>query len=160
MSDRNIRWAVITKASADKGPHKLCEVECDGKKMDVFVGETYGVQGSPHVGAHVLVATADGDEGKAIIIASMPRPKDRVDGQKEGEVTYKNHETENEIQHDKDGNTHIKTKKGTHVLIDKDGHVGVKPGSGGKVYLGDINATGMQRVVTEGGPSTNVYAKV
>lgn len=111
MSDRNIRWAEVKKASADKGPHKLVEVETDGKRMDVYVGETFGVQASPHVGSMVLIALPDGDEGKGVIISSMPRPKDRVDQQKEGEVTFKNHDTGNSTQFDKDGNTKSTAKK-------------------------------------------------
>lgn len=110
MTDRNMRWARVTKASADKGPHKLVEIETDGKTMDVYVGEVFGVQSSPHVGAMVLVALPDGDEGKGVIIASMPRPKDRKDGQKEGETSFINVDTGNTLQHDADGHTNQKTK--------------------------------------------------
>lgn len=110
MSDRNIRWAEVVEVSNDKGPHKLCTVECDGKQMDAYVGEVFGMQSVPHKGAMVLIALPDGDEGKGVIIASMPRPKDRVDKQKEGEVTLKNHDTGNKIQHDKDGHTNQSTK--------------------------------------------------
>lgn len=110
MSDRNIRFARVTKASVDKGPHKLCEVECDGKKMDVLVGETFGIQASPHIGALVAIALPDGDEGKAFIMMSMPRPKDRKDGQKEGETSFINVDTGNLIQHDASGHTNQTTK--------------------------------------------------
>lgn len=105
-----MRWARVTKASADKGPHKLVEIETDSKTMDVYVGEVFGVQSSPHVGAMVLVALPDGDEGKGVIIASMPRPKDRKDGQKEGEVSLVNVDTGNTLQHDADGHTNQTTK--------------------------------------------------
>jgi phage gp45-like len=139
MSDRNMRWGVVKKASADKGPHKLVEVEADGKIIDCVVGETFGVQSSPHVGAWVLLGLADGDEGKAVIITSMPRPGDRVDGQKEGEVTIKNHETGNAIQHDANGNTKMNTKAdldqtvGGNVKTDAEGNVVFK--SGGVIHL-------------------------
>lgn len=120
MSDRNIRWAEVTKASDDKGPHKIVEVECDGKKMDVMVGETFGVQASPHVGSQVLVAIADGDEGKGVIISSMPRPKDRQDQQKPGEVSVMNHDTGNRIHHDEAGNTNLKTKAALKETVGSD----------------------------------------
>lgn len=110
MSDRNLRWGVVKTVSNDKGPHKVCEIECDGKKMTAFVGEVFGVQSVPHVGAQVVIGLLDGDEGKAVVLASMPRPKDRVDGQKEGEVSIKNHDTGNAIKHDKDGHTSVSTK--------------------------------------------------
>lgn len=134
-----MRWGVVVKASADKGPHKIVEVETDGKTIDCFVGETFGVQSSPHEGAQVLIGLADGDEGKAVIITSMPRPGDRVDGQKEGEVTIKNHDTGNAIQHDADGHTSVKTKAdlkqtvGGNQQTDASGNVVFK--SGGIIHL-------------------------
>lgn len=139
MSDRNIRWGVVRSASQDKGPHKIVEVESDGKIMEVFVGETFGVQSNPHVGAQVLIGLPDGDEGKAVIISSMPRPSDRVDGQKEGEVTIKNHDTGNSLQHDKDGHTKMTTKSdlqqtvGGNASTDASGNVTIK--SGGIIHL-------------------------
>lgn len=113
MSDRNLRQGVVSKggSSKDKGPHKLCKIECDGKEMDCLMAETFGVQSNPHEGAHVIIACLDGDEGRGTIIASMPRPKDRQDGHKEGETSFMNHDTGNRIFHDKDGNSTHSTKK-------------------------------------------------
>lgn len=109
MSHRMIRFGVIKAPSNDKGPHKLTTVVADGKEMQVQVIEPYGVQGSPIKDGMVLILTPDGDDGKAVGIM-MPPPKDRVDQQKPGEVTYKNHVTGNRIQHDADGHTMIETK--------------------------------------------------
>lgn len=133
MSDRNMRWGEVVEVSADKGPYKLCTIECDGKRMPAFVGEVFGVQSVPHKGAQVLVAFADGDEGKGVIIASMPRPKDRVDGQKEGEVALKNFDAGQFFKMDKDGNVVLQapgtvTIKADKIVLDGPSHIG---GDGG-----------------------------
>lgn len=110
MSNRNIRLGRVSKVSNDKGPHKMMEVEADGKKMMVKHLESFGMQSVPHMDADVIMFCPDGDEGKAVCIA-MPRPKDRQDQQKEGEVSHMNHDTGNRIFHDKDGNSTHSTKK-------------------------------------------------
>lgn len=110
-----MRWAEVVEVSKDKGPHKLCIVEADGKQFEAMIGEVFGIQSNPHKGAMVLIGLPDGDAGKAVIIASMPRPKDRVDGQKEGEVSLKNHDTGNVVQHQENGDTIIRTKGIFHV---------------------------------------------
>lgn len=155
----NIRWATVTKSSNDKGPYKLVDVESDGHKFTAHVIEPYGVQGSPLKDGQALIIPVDGDEGKAVALI-MPPPAKRTDQQKEGEVSYPNHDTGNTIKHDKDGHTTITTPSGTVVKCHKDGNVGVKPGAGKKVYLGDVDGTGMSPVVTLAGPSSNVLAKI
>ncbi len=119
MSDRNIRFGVITKTSADKGPHKLVTAIADGKEMVVQVFEPYGIQGSPLKDGVVLIFSPDGDDGKAVGIV-MPAPKDRVDQQKPGEVTLKNHDTGNRIQHTVDGHTLIDTKTDLREVVGAD----------------------------------------
>lgn len=104
MSDRNIRWAQVKKASDDKGPYKLYTVETDGKEMDCIGVETYGVQGNAPQDCQALVLVPDGDEGKAVVII-LPPPAKRTDQQKEGEVTFINHVKGQTIKHDADGNT-------------------------------------------------------
>ncbi len=114
MSDRNIRWGWIKGPSKDKGPYKLHEAEVDGKSMDVIAIEPYGVQGNAISDCQCVIFVPDGDEGKAIAIC-VPPPAKRVDAQKEGEVSYKNHATGNVIQHDANGNTTVKTAGIFHV---------------------------------------------
>lgn len=154
-----MRWGEVVGASNDKGPYKLVRVQSDGQEVTAIVLEPYGVQGSPMKKGQAILIPIDGDEGKMVAII-MPPPAKRTDGQKEGEVSYPNHDTGNTIKHDVDGNTTITTPSGTIVKCHKDGNVGVKPGSGKKVYLGDVDASGMSPVVTVAGPSSNVMAKV
>jgi phage gp45-like len=106
MSDRNIRWGQLTGVSDDKGPYKLTEVETDGKRMNVIVVEPFGIQSVPHSNAQMLILVPDGDEGKAIGIA-MPRPANRIDQQKEGEVTLQNHDEQQYVKLDANGNVNI-----------------------------------------------------
>ena len=97
------RWGELTGVSKDKGPYKLAEVSVDGKTMDVMMMDAFGVQSNPHKGAQVAIFLLDGDEGKAIGFP-LPRPKDRIDQQAEGEVTLKNHDAGQSLKLDKDGN--------------------------------------------------------
>lgn len=157
--DGSARWGEVVKASNDKGPYKLIRVQSDGHELTAIVLESYGVQGSPLNKGQCLLLPIDGDEGKMVAIV-MPPPSKRTDQQKEGEVTYINHDTGNSIKHDVDGNTTIELPGGTVVKHWKDGTIGVKPGGGQKVALGDVRPDGMARVMTEAGPSVNVYAKI
>jgi phage gp45-like len=93
MSHRSIRFGVIDEESNDKGPYKLARVKADGKKMDIELIDTTGVEGSPLKGSRVLILTPDGDDGKAVGIVYGPPVSQRTDKQKPGEVTYKNHAT-------------------------------------------------------------------
>ena len=52
-------------------------------------------------------------------------PADRVDGQKPGEKTYKNHKTGNFIKHDDGGDTTIETSN--DALIKSEGIVHINP---------------------------------
>jgi hypothetical protein len=111
---KNIRWGRITGASDDKGPYKLHSVETDGKVMDMMALDLFGVQGNAMKDGQCLVLVPDGDEGKAVMIP-LPPPAKRIDGQKEGEVSYNNPVTGNVIKHDADGNTTIKTSGILHI---------------------------------------------
>lgn len=157
--DGSFRWGEVVKPSNDKGPYKLVRVQSDGHEVTAIVLEPYGVQGSPLKGGQALMIPIDGDEGKMVAII-MPPPAKRTDEQKEGEVSYPNHDTGNFIKHDADGNTTIQTKGGAIIKEWKDGTIGVKPGAGQKVALGDVKPDGMARVMTEAGPSDIVWAKV
>jgi hypothetical protein len=150
MSNRIIRFGTVTEPSNDKGPHKLVRGVADGKPLDFKAWETDGVESNPVKGSDVLILTPDGDDGKAVGLI-MPPAKDRTDGQAEGEKTYKNHKTGNEIRHDKDGGT---------VKLHKSGDIGVLPKGGNNVFLGSLDAAGTSPVMTEAGPSRNVRAKV
>ena len=74
--------------------------------------------------AQALILAPDGDEGRAIAFV-MPRPKDRVDGQKEGESQFVNHETGNTITHSADGTT-THTSAGD-IIIRSAGIVHINP---------------------------------
>ena len=153
------RWGEVTEVSNDKGPYKLVRVQSDGQEVTAIVIEPYGIQGSPLKKGQAILFPMDGDEGKMVALI-MPPPAKRVDQQKEGEVSYINHDTGNVMKHDADGHTTITTPGGTIIKEWKDGRVGVQPSQGQKVFLGDVGGAGCHPVVTTAGPSTNVYAKV
>lgn len=133
MSDRMIRFGVVTEVSKDAGPHKLIKVVADGKAMDVKIWEPYGVQGSAPAKSEVLIFTPDGDDGKAVGIV-MPPPKDRVDGQKTGEVTFKNHVAGQTAKFDENGNVSVECS-GTirltakKIILDGDCFIGGEEGA-------------------------------
>jgi phage gp45-like len=112
---RIIRFGVIHEESADKGPYKLTKVMADGKVMDLEVIDVAGAEGSPLKDSRVLIFTPDGDDGKAFGIAYGPPVKDRTDGQKPGEATYKNHKRGQRIKLDDDGNVVIDGAKNVKI---------------------------------------------
>jgi hypothetical protein len=115
MANRSIRFGVIHEVSNDKGPYKLAKIMADGKKMDVELMDITGVEGSPLKDSRVIIFTPDGDDGKAVAIVYGPPVKDRTDLQKPGEVTYKNHKTNNKIVHKDNGDTIVKTQGVFHI---------------------------------------------
>jgi phage gp45-like len=143
---RSIRFGEIKEASTDAGPHKLIRVTADGKPMTVKLWEPYGVQGSPTVGGEVLIFTPDGDDGRAVAIA-MPPPKDRVDGQKQGEVTIKNHAAGQTVKMDADGNVSVEcagtmTIKAPKIVLDGNCYVGGESGAKPASREGTIDSAG------------------
>jgi hypothetical protein len=159
MTSRSIRFGVLKEPSKDAGPYKMGKVLADGKMMDVQLWEPYGVQSSGVKDGEVLILTCDDDDSKAVGIV-MPPPKDRIDGQKEGEATYANTLTGNELKHDAEGNTILKTKGGSITKHFKDGKIGVQPSGGQKVCLGQVDGENCHPVATSAGYSRNVVALV
>lgn len=103
-------FANVKEVSADKGPFKRMRVEADGHEFSVQVLEPYGLQSSPIKGGQVAIIPMDGDMSKCLAIA-MPPPADRVDGQKEGEVTLRNHKAGQNFKFDEDGTATLETPK-------------------------------------------------
>jgi hypothetical protein len=139
MSSRSIRFGTVHEESNDKGPFKIGKVMADGKVMDVEFMDLTGSEGSPLKNSRVVVFTPDGDDGKAVAMVFGPPVKDRTDGQKPGEVTFKNHKTGSKTQmaHDGSINTEsskdVTTKAKGSVTTHADGDVVIK--SDGKVYI-------------------------
>lgn len=119
-----IRRAVVTKVSNDKGPVKLVTVKSEGKEMTVEVFETDGASSNPIEGSSCLLFPVQGDDGQMVAMIGAP-PAVRVDGQKAGEKTYKNHATGNSIKHDADGNTVIESTN--DIIIKSSGKVHINP---------------------------------
>lgn len=88
-----IKFGVVHQESKDKGPYKLGQAMADGKVMDVEFCDLTGMEGSPLKDSRCIILSPDGDDGKAVAIVFGPAVKDRTDGQKPGEVTYKNHKS-------------------------------------------------------------------
>ena len=109
-----IRFGVVTGVSEDKGPHKLVKAESEGNELIVKIFEVDGASSNPLEGSELLILDVQTDTGHAVALASAP-PADRVDAQKAGEKTYKNHKTGNSIKHDDDGNTTIETTNDTFI---------------------------------------------
>lgn len=131
MSNRNIRFGTVHEESNDKGPFKLGKVMADGKVMDVEFMDMTGSEGSPMKDSRVVIFTPDGDDGKAVAMVFGPPVKDRTDGQKPGEVTYKNHKTGSKVQMADDGS--INTTSAKDVSSHSAGDTIIK--SDGKVYI-------------------------
>lgn len=109
-----IRRGVVTKVSNDKGPHKLVTVESEGNEMEVEVMEPDGSSSSPLEGSNCWLFPVQGDAGEMVAMISAP-PADRVDQQKPGEKTYKNHKTGNYIKQDDNGDTIISSAGVVHI---------------------------------------------
>ncbi len=111
---RNIRWAKVVGPSNDKGPYKLVDLEADGKQITAMVLDLGGVHVTPVKDGQALILLPDGDEGKAVCIV-MPPPAKRVDEQKEGMMTLKNHVKGQSIVLDDNGNIIAKTTGTYHI---------------------------------------------
>jgi phage gp45-like len=107
-------WAEVIEESKDSGPYKMVRVRADGNEFNARVLETGGFHQSPLNGSDVFVALPDGALGKAVIVGGQP-PKDRVDGQKPGMVTLKNHKQGQTIEMDNEGNLNV-TINGTNKI--------------------------------------------
>lgn len=116
-SHRSIRFGVVHEPSNDKGPYKLARVMADGKAMDVELMDITGVEGSPLKESRVIIFTPDGDDGKAVGIVYGPPIKERTDGQKPGEVTYKNHKTGTVTRLKDNGDMEIEVKGDQRITI-------------------------------------------
>lgn len=124
--EKMIRWGKVKTASADKGPYRLAEVESDGKVLDVHIIDPFGLQGNPHVDGEVLIFTPDADDGKACGIV-MPRPKDRWDGLKPGEVGLKNFDKGQTIHMDANGAIVMASPNGDTLIKSPGGIVHINP---------------------------------
>ena len=111
-------WArdgVVVEESKDSGPFPIVKVLSDGKKVDVTIISMGGLTGSPLKDSKVIILPLDGDMGRAYgLIAGSPT-SDRVDAQKPGETTLKNHKTGNHLKHQDNGDTVVVTSGIVHV---------------------------------------------
>lgn len=141
-------WAKVVEESKDAGPYKLVRVKADGHEFTARVLESGGFHQSPLKDSDVLIAMPDGNIGKASIIGGQP-PKDRVDGQKPGMVTLKNHKKGQTVEMDNEGNINV-TISGEHktdaskVIINAPVKiVGDVEITGDITQAGDFNQTGI-----------------
>lgn len=116
-----IRTGVVVEESKDAGPHKMIKVTADGKQMDVKVLDFAGLSGSPLKDSEVLLLIPDDDDGRAYAIPLGPPTKDRVDGQKPGEVDVRNHKSGSSTKYKDGGN--VETHATADAIIKSDGKV-------------------------------------
>lgn len=148
MHNATIMFGEVTTVSNDKGPFKGLRVKSDDHEFPAEVLETGGYHQSPMKGSKVVVALVGGDMGKAFIIGGQA-PKDRVDGQKEGMVTIKNHKRGQNVVMDDDGNITV-TLSATHTTDANDVVVNASTTTingdveinGTMTFNGQINHTG------------------
>lgn len=96
--------AKIKAPSNDKGGHKQARFTADGHEFTAKIVDSYGVQGAPITDGEALIIPVEGDMSRCYAFV-LPPEKDRVDQQKEGEASYKNHKTGGVIKHDASGTT-------------------------------------------------------
>lgn len=108
------RWGDIITESNDKGPYKLVRVQSEGHEFDAIVIESYGMQASPIEKGQVFVLPCNTDNGQAVALV-LPPPAKRVDQQKPGEVSIKNHVSGNRTYMDNDGDTRSAMKRDSIV---------------------------------------------
>ncbi len=106
-----IMEAEVIGVSNDQGPYKIVRVRADEHEFNATVVENGGYHQSPMLGSTVTLALLDGDMGKARIIGGGQAPAERIDGQKEGEVTVINHKSGAWIKIDDDGTVTINATK-------------------------------------------------
>lgn len=116
--------AKIKAPSNDKGAHKQARFTADGHEFSAKIIDSYGVQGAPITDGEALIIPLDGDMSRCIAIV-LPPEKDRVDQQKEGEVTYKNHKAGQSIKHDAGGTTTHEAP--ADIIIKSGGIVHINP---------------------------------
>lgn len=101
------RFAEMKEVTNDKGPYKLARFEAEkGHTVTAQIIEPFGLQSSPMKGGQAILIPLDGDEGKFVALV-LPPPKDRVDGQKEGETTLINNKTGTKVTMLENGNIEI-----------------------------------------------------
>lgn len=155
MSTSEGRWAQLIEVSKDKGPYKLARVQSEGHEFTVHLIDFNGMSSNPIKDSQVFIFPGNSDTGQAIGFA-MPPPAERVDQQKEGENTYKNHKQGQFIKLDDDGNIIIKPKAGGKVIIEgvdggevelvhkgKQKHTGDREQTGNVTHTGNTNQTGV-----------------
>jgi len=173
---RGARQGVVVEESRDTGPFPLVKVLADGKRHDVTILNMTGLSGSPLKDSPVLLLPVEGQDDILYGIIAGPPTAARVDQQKPGEVDVRNHkrgqsirltddgsvktEAKAHVETTADGHVLIKTKAGNTIKEHADGSIGIEPAGGKKVFVGSLDGAGCHRVATEGGLSTNVYAKV
>jgi phage baseplate assembly protein gpV len=144
-------WAEVIQPSKDAGPYKGVRVQADGHEFNAMVLEPGGFHQSPMMGSQILVALPDGDMGKAVVIGGQA-PKDRVDGQKEGMLTIKNHKTGAFTQMDADGNVNTETSGNVTIKCAKLIVTGDVEITGNITQTGDFNQSGVH--TDSNGPHT------
>lgn len=120
------RWGEVIEESNDKGPYKIVRVQSEGHEFEAIIVEAYGMQASPVKGGQIFILPFNADNGQAMAMV-LPPPAKRVDEQKPGEVSIKQHKSGNRRYMDNDGDTQeatkrdfsIKTKR--HHTIDTEG---------------------------------------
>lgn len=124
-----------------------------------MVGNGHGLVMGATVGEIYKVQFQENDLESGRVMGRVYTDEEKPPRVESGEMALI-HKDKGTIKFDKDGHLTLSQESGSIARLFKDGTVGVQPGGGKKVYLGDAGGAGCHRVATEAGYSTNVYAKV
>lgn len=156
---------IATNDSGDYGEQELTLYGLDGEVLQkVYRPQSYGLTGHAPVGAHGMLLSLGGERNSSFLLGGED-PDKRPQGLDEGDVKLYDQQgnvvwmgQKNGISLSAaDGTAVVKTPNGTFT-VHKEGYMTADPGSN-NVYLG-LGGQGGARVMTESGPSANVYAKI
>ena len=137
----------------------------DGEVLkSVYRPQHYGLSSHAPVGSHGVLVSFGGERNQSFLLGGELPEKRPIKGSEgdvklydqSGNVVYMGQKNGISIS-TASGNAVVKTSKGT-ITLQSDGHAYVDPG-GNNVYLG-MSSVGGSKVMTQSGPSRNVYALV
>lgn len=160
-TSRNSAHRFLIQKIDDSGPLQLIDADglLDEKFTKIMRVHQHGFASHALKDSH-MIALGLGGRRDMLVAFGGEHPDKRIKNLKEGEA----------VLYDSEGNVifarvgkgiSVDAKKGVVEIRSQKDKVTVKPGDGKNVYLGGDGSDGQYaKVMTEDGPSINVYAKV